>query len=194
MKKRQRTTCRQLAQEAHGTEIVEAAVTLPLLFMFLMGIFWFGLAFFIYGTLAQGTRAGAEAAVAPVCSTCPAPPASAVAANAQTAVYNALAAAHLNKNNLVGTAGWTPPLLCACGTVTSRSSCSTAQACDGSVADVCVQENVQLSYPGTGGAGTCGTSVSARYQYPVHLSIPFTNLDLGNVLLPGQAQMRAETQ
>jgi hypothetical protein len=187
---------RSLGVDTRGTEIVEAAMTLPLLFMFLIGIFWFGLAFFIYGTLAQGTRAGAEAAVAPVCTTCvqPANPANTIATNAQTAVYNALEAAHLNKNNLVKTTSWTPPLLCACGTATSQSACSTAQTCNGSVTDVCVQENVQLSYPASGGAGTCGTSVSARYQYPVHFSIPLTNLDIGNVLLPGQAEMRAETQ
>lgn len=195
MKKRRWTIWRRVAQDAGGTEIVEAAMTLPLLFMFLIGIFWFGVAFFIYGTLAQGTRAGAEAAVAPACATCAAPPATAVATNAQTAVHNALAAAHLNKNNLVGWGPkWPRPLLCACGGAASQSACGTAKACDAGVTDVCVQENVQLSYPSGGGAGTCGTSVSARYQYPVHFSIPLTDLDIGNVLLPGQAEMRSETQ
>lgn len=195
MTKRRWTILRQVAQDAGGTEIVEAAMTLPLLFMFLIGILWFGLAFFIYGTLAQGTRAGAEAAVAPVCATCPAAPATAVATNAQTAVHNALASAHLNKNNLVGWGPkWPRPLLCTCGTAASQSACGAAKACDAAVADVCVQENVQLSYPSGGGAGTCGTSVSARYQYPVHFSIPLTDLDIGNVLLPGQAEMRSETQ
>ncbi|HZW96822.1 MAG TPA: TadE/TadG family type IV pilus assembly protein [Candidatus Eremiobacteraceae bacterium] len=192
MTKRQWKTWRWLARDAGGTEIVEAAMTLPLLFMFLIGIFWFGLAFFIYGTLAQGTRAGAEAAVAPVCTTCAA--GGTPATIAQTAVYNALAAGHLSKNNLVAWGPkWPTPLLCACGTA-SKAACSTAQTCDSSVTDVCVQENVQLSYPGDGGAGTCGTSVSARYQYPFHFSIPLTDLDLGNVLLPGQAEMRSETQ
>ena len=185
----------RLCRDAGGTEIAEAAMTLPLIFMFVIGILWFGLAFLIYGTLAQGTRAGAEAAVAPVCTTCSA--GATPAANAQTAVHSALASAHLNKNNLVTTNKWTPPVLCACGSQTSSTACVTAgtpQACDGTVTDVCVQENVQLSYPAAGGAGTCGTSVSARYQYPVHFSIPLTNLDLGNVLVPGQAQMRLETQ
>ena len=86
-------------------------------------------------------------------------------------------------------------MLCACGTASSRAACGTAAPCDSQpITDVCVQVNVQLSYPSQGGAGTCGTSVSARYQYPYHFSIPLTNLDIGNVLLPGQAQMRAETQ
>ena len=61
---------------------------------------------------------------------------------------------------------------------------------------MCVQQNVQLSYPtsGPGGMGTCGTAVSLRYKYPFHFSIPFTGLDLGNIQLPGEAQARAETQ
>jgi Flp pilus assembly protein TadG len=187
---------RSAARDTSGTEIVESAFVLPIVFMFVIGIIWFGLIFLIYGTLTQGTRAGAEAAVAPVCTTCGTTPSP--AASAQTAVYNALAAAHLSKGQLVPTSNWTRPMLCACGTVSSRSACSTAVACDASVTDVCVQgvppATVQLSYPSQGGAGTCGTSVSARYQYPYHFSIPLTTLDIGNMLVPGQAQMRAETQ
>ncbi len=192
--KRLWTIFRDVAVDTSGQEIVESAFVLPLIFMFVIGIIWFGLAFFTYGTLTQGARAGAEAAVAPVCATCAA--GSTPATIAQTAVYNTLAAAHLSKSNLVPTSSWTPPMLCACGAVTSRTSCTTALACDSSVTDVCVQVNVQLSYasPSPGGAGTCGTSVSARYRYPFHFSIPLTNLDIGNVLLPGQAQMRSESQ
>jgi hypothetical protein len=193
MPKSQWTIWRRAVSDTGGSEIAESAFVLPLLFMFLLGILWFGLAFFTYGTLAQATRAGAEAAVAPVCTTCSASPTT-PAVIAQTAVYNALAAGHLSKNNLVPTGTWTPPLVCSCGSVTSMTSCTTAKTCDSTVTDVCVQVNVQLSYPAQGGAGTCGTSVSARYKYPFHFGIPLTNLDLGNVLVPGQAQMRAETQ
>jgi Flp pilus assembly protein TadG len=190
MKPRRGTTWRSLARGVRGSEIAETAMILPLFFMIFMAIFWFGQAFRIYGTLTQGARAGAEAAVAPVCTTCTA--GTSVATNAQTAVYNALAAAHLDKKQLVATTGWAPPALCVCGS--ASSSCGTPKACDNSVTDVCVQENVQLSYPSQGGMGTCGISVSARYQYAYHFPIPFTNLDLGNMLLPGQAQMRVETQ
>jgi TadE-like protein len=185
------TAFRDVASDASGQEIVESAFVLPLIFMFVIGIIWFGVAFFIYGTLTQGARAGAEAAVAPVCTTCAA--GSTPATIAQTAVYKSLAAAHLSKSQLVPWASWTPPALCPCG---SASPSCAPQVCDSGsgVTDVCVQINVQLSYPSKGGAGTCGTSVSARYKYPFHFSIPLTNLDIGNMLLPGQAQMRAETQ
>lgn len=194
MQQRQWRVGRSLARSARGSEIAETAMILPLFFIFFMAVFWLGQAFRIYGTLTHGARAGAEAAVAPVCTTCasggPTP-----ATRAQTAVQNALLAAHMGTNQLVPWgARWTRPMLCACGTVASSTACTNPQPCDNSVANVCVQDNVQLSYPSPGGMGTCGISVSARYQYSSHFPIPFTTLDLGNMLLPGQAQMRAETQ
>jgi hypothetical protein len=190
MKKLRRITWRSLARNTRGSEIAETAMILPLFFIIFMAIFWFGQAFRIYSTLTHGARAGAEAAVAPACTTCSA---GNPAANAQAAMYSALAAARLDKNNLVATTKWTPPVQCPCGSLSS-SCASTSVSCDNTVADVCVQKNVQLSYPSLGGMGTCGISVSARYKYPYSFPIPFTTLDLNNMLLPGQAQMRAETQ
>jgi Flp pilus assembly protein TadG len=180
-------------RDTGGSEIAEFAMVVPLLFMFLLAIFWFGQAFRIYGTLTQATRAGARAAVAPVCATCPAP-GSTPAQIAQTAVTNAMAAAHLNTNQLVSTSSWTIPVLYQC-----RTTPPALVSCDGSVTiPICVQPNVQLSYSNPtnpqGGMGICGTSVSLRYQYPFSFKIPLTNLDLGNIQLPGQAQMRTETQ
>lgn len=188
--------CRKLAREAGGSEIAETAMVLPLFFMIFMGIFWFGQAYRIYGTLTQGARAGAEAAVAPYCATCPvtASP-NQDALNAQAAIYQTLAAAHLDKGSLVPTGSWTRPNLCACVPNNPNRSCtSTPVTCNSTVGDVCVQEPVQLSYPVDGGMGTCGISVSARYKYGYSFPIPFTSLDLGNMQLPGQAQMRKETQ
>jgi hypothetical protein len=193
-----RLRVRDTLRDTRGTEIAEMAVVLPLLFMIVMGIFWFGQAFRIYGTLTQATRAGARAAVAPVCATCAPTTGVGPGQYAQTAVQNAMAAAHLSTNQLVQVSLWTTPApaLCPCGT--SGPACA-AVMCDGSVTiPTCVQKNVQLSYPapanGPGGMGTCGTAVSLRYKYPFSFKIPYTGLDLGNIQLPGQAQMRAETQ
>jgi Flp pilus assembly protein TadG len=194
---------RPLARESFlrgtgGSEIAEFAMIVPLLFMFLFAIFWFGQAFRIYGTLTQATRAGARAAVVPVCATCAASGLT-PAQIAQAAVTNAMAAAHLNTAQLVPTSNWTTavPQLCQCNSGGS-SACTTPITCDASVPNMCVQTNVQLSYPtptsGPQGMGTCGTSVSLRYQYPFSFRIPGTNLDLGNMQLRGQAQMRVETQ
>jgi Flp pilus assembly protein TadG len=184
-----------LADDTRGSEIAETAAILPLLFMILLGIFWFGQAYRMYGTATSATRAGAEAAVAPACTTCTALTPAQIDINAQTAVQNALKAAGLNPNQLVSTTAWTKPApaLCSCSPNNPNTTCGTPVACDATVTNVCVQPNVQLSDI-SGGMGTCGTSVSIRYQYPYHFGIPLTNLDLGNLQLPGQAQMRSETQ
>jgi Flp pilus assembly protein TadG len=191
MKQSAWTTWRAAARDTRGAEIAETAMVLPLVFMMLMAIFWFGQAFRIYGTITHAAREGARTAVAPVCATCAAS-ATTPAQNAVAALNSALIAAHLATNQVQAPSPI--PNLCPCN---SPSSSCTAVACDPSTAstsNACVQVNVQLSYPSQGGAGTCGTSVSFGYKYPYHFLIPYTTLDLGNMTLPAQAQMRVETQ
>lgn len=190
---------RSLVGNTRGAEIAETAMIMPLLFMMVMGIFWMGQAFRIYGTLGHAARAGVRAAVAPVCTTCAAA-GTGQAQIAQAAVQNALTAANVSVAYLVSNTQWTPPILCQCRTGGGACTAAASVPCSGgaSVSNVCVQENVQLSNPSdpnsAGGMGTCGISVSMRYQYPYSFKIPFTAIDLGNIKLPGQAQMRAETQ
>jgi Flp pilus assembly protein TadG len=194
MKKPGSTTLRVLLRNTRGSEIAETAMILPLLFMMVMGIFWFGQAFRIYGTITHAAREGARAAVAPTCTTCAA--ATTPAQNAVTAVNNALAAAKLDLNQVQQPT--TAPVLFACST-SLGTSCGAAVPCTYvGASKVCVQANVQLSsctptYTPPGVA-TCGTSVSFGYKYPYHFTVPLTTLDLGNISLPAQAQMRVETQ
>ena len=193
--KRLRKIWFRLLHGTRGAEIAETAMILPLLFMMVMGIFWMGQAFRIYGSLAHAARAGARAAVAPICTTCTSAMVTSPGQIAQAAVQNALNAASVNPNNLVPTSQWTPPALCLCRAGGAACTTSTSVPCDGTVTlNICVQENVQLTYPTTqGGMYTCGTSVSMRYQYPYSFTIPLTTLNLGNLKLPGQAQMRRDT-
>src|SRR5271165_6749093 len=65
-----RRTLGRLARETRAAEIAEAAAVLPLMFMTLLGIFWFGQAFSIYGTITRAAQEGARAAAAPSCTTC----------------------------------------------------------------------------------------------------------------------------
>jgi len=51
----------RLAAETTGAEIAEAAAVLPLMFMILLGIFWFGQAFSIYGAINRAAQEGARA-------------------------------------------------------------------------------------------------------------------------------------
>ena len=197
MQKSGLTTWRKLGRNTGGAEIAETAMILPLLFVVLLAIFWFGQAFRIYGTLTHAAREGARAAVAPACATCTATNSS--VQNAINAVDSAMAAANLNPAQLQPWA--TSPGLCKCGSQ-SLGSCSPGTVpCDSSVpsSNVCVQTNVQLSSTIKGGAGTCGTSVSLNYQYPFHFTLPCwpqpcNSLDLQKITLPAQAEMRSETQ
>jgi Flp pilus assembly protein TadG len=180
-----------------GSEIAEAALVLPLMFMMLMGIFWFGQAFRISGTIAHAARQGARAAVAAPCTTCggattPAAQSAQAALNAYSAVQSALLAAKLDPSLVSQPA--TAPALCTCGSTDSKCTGGTVASCDGSQTTVCVETNVQLSFSNStpGGAGVCGMSVSFRYPYTFWL--PGSSLNKQNLLLPAQAEMRAEQQ
>jgi hypothetical protein len=99
-----------LARETAGAEIAEAAVVLPLLFMLLFGIMWFGRAFNIYTTINRAARQGALAAAANSCATCG--NARQTVANIQTNVVNPiLTAAHLDPAQVQNfTVLWDQPL------------------------------------------------------------------------------------
>jgi Flp pilus assembly protein TadG len=198
MRKSGLKTCRKRVRSTRASEVAETAMILPLLFVVLIAIYWFGQAFRIYGTITHAARQGARAAVAPACATC-ATSANSSVQNAINAVDNAMAAAHLDPAQLQP---WTTsPALCACGSLSSSCLAGTVP-CDSSVpsSNVCVQTNVRLSSTTPfGGAGTCGASVSLNYQYPFHFTLPCwpqpcNSLDLQKITLPAQAEMRSETQ
>jgi hypothetical protein len=197
------TTWRDLARSADASQIAETAMILPLFFMILLAILWFGQGFRIYGTITRAAREGARAAVAPVCTTCGG--SNNPSANAWSAVQSAMQAAHLDPTQLQQPT--VAPALCNCSSTATTTSCSsTTVACDGSESNICVQgvthpngntkpaleDNVELSAPGQGGAGECGVSVS--FQYPYKFWLPFSSLNNQTIKLRAQAQMRAETQ
>src|SRR6202167_4725914 len=55
---------------ADGSKIAEAAMVLPLVFMLLLGIVWFGRAFNIYSTIQQAAQQGAITAARNTCASC----------------------------------------------------------------------------------------------------------------------------
>lgn len=183
---------RGLASDTRGNELTEAAVVLPLLFLMLMAIYWFGQAFRTYGTITHAAREGARAAVAPVCATCGGT--NDPSQNAYNAIQSALIADNLDPSRLQQPTS--PPFLTSCSGA-GRVSCDSGQA------QICVQgvthsgttvteTNVQLAPTGSGGAGECGVSVS--FQYPFSLPLPGSSLGNQTIYLRAQAQMRAETQ
>jgi Flp pilus assembly protein TadG len=173
----------QTATETRGAEIAEAAAVLPLMFMILLGIFWFGQAFSIYGAIARAAQEGARAGAIPYCATCTV--VSPSATNAANAAQTVLQASRLDPTQVrfpIPTPGF---LACGGSSATSCSSGSNPNA-------FCVQAPIQMTNPSGGTAGLCGVSVS--FQYPFQFWLPFTTLNNRRIWLNATAQVRLENQ
>lgn len=171
---------RKLARETRGTEIAEAAAVLPLMFLFLLGIFWFGQAFSIYGAITRAAEDGARAGAAPYCTTCTAT--NSFSTNAVNAVNASLRGSKLDPTQIPVPSS--PPTFTACSVATT--GCATVPG-----SNVCVQGPVQISNT-SGGSTVCGVSVS--FQYPFQFWLPFTSLNKQRILLNASARVRMENQ
>ena len=174
---------RRLATETRGAEIAEAAAVLPLMFMILLGIFWFGQAFSIYGAITRAAQEGARAGAIPYCATCTGVPTSVT--NAANAAQAALQASRLDPTQVRFPVPRPSFLACAGSAAVTCSSGSNPNA-------FCVQAPIQLTNPTGGTTGLCGVSVS--FQYPFQMSLPFTTLNNRQIWLNATAQVRLENQ
>lgn len=176
---------RHLLTEERGTEIAEAAAVLPLMFLILLGIFWFGQAFSIYGAVTRAAQDGARAGALPYCTTCNQTNTySAYATNAVAIVQNDLLASKLNPSLAQYPTPQPSVLSCIDG---------TALACNSSAsANFCVQGPIQLTRTAQGASGVCGVSVSLRYPYRFWL--PFTSINKQTIWITASARVRMENQ
>jgi Flp pilus assembly protein TadG len=168
---------RQFAS-TEGAEIAEAAVVLPLVFMLLLGIVWFGRAFNIYSTITQAAQQGAITAARSSCASCGNIPAT------DTAVFNAvkavMQASSVDPAQIL--ASPSPPATIFC--TNPPSGCTTT-------GNITTCRNALLNPPASATqAPQCGTAVS--FQYPFQFYLPFTSLNLSKVILSAQAQSRME--
>jgi Flp pilus assembly protein TadG len=170
---------RRLALETRATEIAEAAAVLPLMFMMLLGIFWFGQAFSIYGAITRAAQEGARAGAAPYCTTCSG--SNSPTTNATNAVTNVLNAARLDPSSVRSSA----PAVDAC-----PSTATISGACP--LNGVCVRYPIQLSTTALGTSSVCGILVTL--QYPFRFWLPFTSLNKQLIYLTATARVRLETQ
>ncbi len=176
---------RQLGRETRGAEIAEAAAVLPLMFMMLLGIFWFGQAFSIYGAITRAAQEGARAGSLPYCATCAgANTLTQYSLNAVAAIDSALIAAKLDPTQAKYPA--TDPNLLSCTDGTPRSCGS------GNSMTYCIQAPIQLTNSGLGATGLCGVSVSFRYPYRFWL--PFTNVNKQIFWISASSRVRMETR
>ncbi len=170
---------------ADGAEIAEAALVLPLVFMFLLGIIWFGRAFNIYSTITQAAEQGAATAARPACATCGQPvdnwngtsfPGN---ATVESSVFSVMRASSIDPNQTIL---YMPAGLQFCAPPVPTGGCSTTSS------SVTVCRSVVLNPAGV--TPQCGTIVS--FQYPFQMNLPFTSLNMQQIVLKAQAQSRME--
>lgn len=179
-----RSILRRLAAETRGAEIAEAAAVLPLMFMVLLGIFWFGQAFSIYGAITRAAQEGARAGAFPHCATCGPDSLPGFATKAVNATQNALIASKLDPNltRISPTQAVYGPCVTSFGV---SPGCASGLK-------ICVQVPIQLTSPSSGATQVCGMSVS--FQYPFQFWLPFTSLNKQKIWLTASARVRMETR
>ncbi len=170
---------KRIITETGGSEIAEAALVIPIFFLVLLGIYWFGRAFNTYATINHAAREGALSATMFTCASCGnAATAPATVANAVTA---ALQAAKLDPNQIQPYA----PAFVFCP---GAPPCSTANY------NITICSNVQLTPVTSPGVPVCGVTVS--FQYPYSFSLPFPIPPYGsnafNLQLKADVQMKGQ--
>lgn len=174
---------KRVATESRGTEIAEAALVLPIAFMLLLGIYWFGRALNTYETINHAALEATRLMAQHTCATCGNAPLGLNASLAQTTVQQVLQASSLDPSLAapIPTDAMTP-----CGPGAIPATCTGT----GGTPNICVFTNVQLN-PGPGQAAPlCGVSVS--FQYPYQFYFPFTSLNLQQLQLKARVQMNGE--
>jgi|HubBroStandDraft_6_1064221.scaffolds.fasta_scaffold354788_2 Flp pilus assembly protein TadG len=174
------TRLKRLARETSGQEVAEAALVLPIAFLILLGIFWFGRAYNVYATVTHAAAEGARVAATPTCATCTNVPQSDAAVFAE--ISSILQASKLDINQI---RAYSPP-----------AYATLPAGCDALYNNVLICRGVLLNNPTTAQACTtaatnppaaCGTMVSFRYRF----SFPFTtNFQL--IQIPAAAEARVE--
>jgi hypothetical protein len=173
---------------ADGAEIAEAALVLPVVFMFLLGIIWFGRAFNIYSTITQAAERGAATAARPSCATCGLPadnwngtsfPGDTTVENS---VFSVMDASSLDRSQII----MYLPVVVSCPDPAPPGSCTTT----GNSVTICRSVLLNPSGAVPPPPPQCGTIVS--FQYPFQFNLPFTSLNMQPIVLKAQAQSRME--
>jgi len=181
-------------RDDHGAEIAEAALVLPLVFMFILGIVWFGRAFNIYSTIQQAAQQGALAAARPTCATCAAPgvPWGGTNFPGDTTVYNIVSgvmqASSIDPSQIPANSNPPSPTFCP---VTPPLPATFPQGACSTHNNVTICREVILdSTVSSSQAPACGMIVN--FQYPFQFYLPFTSLNFTKITLTAQAQSRME--
>ena len=165
---------------ADGAEIAEAALVLPLVFMLLLGIVWFGRAFNIYSTIQQAAQQGAITAARAPCATCGDGTAFPTDQTVDNAISAVMQASNLDPTQIPPNSNSPSPVSCA--NPPTPVTCSNP-------GNITICRQVLLNSAATP-PSQCGVIVS--FQYPFQFYLPFTSLNMQQIKLSAQAQSRME--
>ena len=170
-------------REEGGQEIAEAALVLPILFLVLLAIFWFGRAFNIAGTAERAARQGIQTATQLLCASC----GNTASTNAQivASVSSVLQNDHLDPANL---AAYSPPFACTPATAPSCTTSSNVEICTGAPLS-CGSASCQ-SPPVACGADASLNGVRVSFGYRFTTPLPIANLSA--ITIPASAESPSE--
>jgi hypothetical protein len=167
-------------ESTDGAEIAEAALVLPLVFIFIFGIIWFGLAFHIYGTIQQAAQQGATTAARSTCASCTNPNA---LPDPNTAVDPVVVAVLEASGLRTGKIILAPkPILLPCPAPAPQGTCTKTDH------NIWVCSSVLLNSASQ--PPQCGAMVSFRYSFDTLNLMSLTPLP--SIKLSAQAQSRME--
>ena len=169
-------------QASGGSQVAEAALVMPLAFMMLLGIYWFGRAFNTYATINHAAREGARAAVAQTCATCASPNVAPTVATVASVVTQTMQASSVDPTQIIPYPS-TLPTPANCPGAPANASCSAN-------GNVTVCNNVAITPLTSPYPQVCGVTVS--FQYPYQFWIPFTSLQNQQIILTADVQMKGE--
>jgi Flp pilus assembly protein TadG len=166
-----------------GQELVEAAIVLPILFLILLAIFWFGRAFNISSTLDRAASEGVKTANRRSCATC----GNAFRTDSQvvaqiTAVLNA---DHLQIGSVQA---YTPAFACRATPAPTCTTLQNVQICRG-VPLTCGSAACQTPTP-----VACGTNpeLGVRVSFAYQTSSPLSIANIPPIVIHASVQSEAE--
>jgi len=163
--RRDRAAFRGLNRREAGSQILEAALVLPILFLVVLAIFWFGMAFYITSTAQRAAKQGMQIAARPTCATC----GNDFVSSRQVAdsVKSVLQVGHLSPSNLTSSS---PPFACQASPAPSCRTSQNVQVCDG-VPLTCGGAACQDPPAACGDNPSLGMRVSFGYRFDAPVTI-----------------------
>lgn len=165
-----------------GSEIAELALVLPLLFLVILAIFWFGLAFAVSSTAQRAAKQAAQTGARPTCVACT----NRFPNNTEilASLNLVLGAGHLDPGNLTA---YSPAFACR---ATPAPDCSTVQN-----VEVCSNAPVSCgTVPCQVPPVTCGTnpSLGVRVSFGYNFKSPVPLGSWNQITIPASAQVPQE--